>query len=253
MSKNETRPRPFGDEPDSGENVENAMNTVIEANPQTIIPPPFAQANGEIVYPDSHGDDMGESNWHYALLAYLWNALQLFFEGKPDVYIAANMNLYYEPGRPELYYTPDMIVAFGVANHQRKVYKLWEEKAFPQVVIEIASDRTWKEDLGGKVEAYENLGAEEYYVLDSQDFLPLPLLAYRRENGKLRLLRLAEDKVLSPRLGLEIVLAEDGFRLFDPRKQMLLPTLSDAQSRAASAEAKVAELLAEIAKLKSEV
>jgi hypothetical protein len=55
------------------------MNAVTEANLQPIPPPPFAPANGEIVYPDSHEDDMGESNWHYALLAYLWSALQLLF------------------------------------------------------------------------------------------------------------------------------------------------------------------------------
>ena len=229
------------------------MNTVLEATPQAIIPPPFARNGGEIVYPDSHDDDMGESSLHYGLLAYLWNALRLFFEPQSDVFIAANMNLYYEPGRPEFYYTPDVMVAFGVPNHERKVYKTWEEKVFPQVVIEVASDRTWKNDLGDKVEAYENLGVEEYYALDSENFLPLSLMAYRRENGRLKLLRLREDRVLSPRLGLEIALTDEGFRLFDPQTQEFIPTLSDAQNRAESAEAKVAQLLAELAKLKGEV
>jgi Uma2 family endonuclease len=243
------------------------MNAVTEANLQPIPPPPFAPANGEIVYPDSHEDDMGESNWHYALLAYLWSALQLLFGEKEDVYVAANMNLYYEPGRPEFYYTPDLMVAFGVANYKRKVYKLWEEKVFPQVVFEIASDRTWKEDLGDKLDAYNKLGAEEYYILDSQNFLPLPLMAYRRENGRLKSSHLAQDRVLSPRLGLEIVLTDEGFRLFNPQTQEFIPSLTDAQAeakaaqlkadaeaaKAKAAEARVAELLAEIAKLKGEV
>jgi Uma2 family endonuclease len=243
------------------------MNTVIETKPQTFPQLPFYPAAEEIVYPDSHADDMGESSWHYALIAYLWNALRLPFASRDDVFIAANMNLYYEAGRPDLYYTPDLLVAFGVANRQRKVYKLWEEQVFPQVVFEVASDRTWKDDLGDKVEAYEMLGVEEYYALDSQDFLPLPLMAYRREAGRLNFLRLPEDRVLSPRLGLEIVLSENGFRLFDPQKQEFIPTLTDAQAnaeaaqlrtsaevaRAEAAEAKVAQLLAEIAKLKGEV
>ena len=240
--------------------VEIAMNTVIEAKPQIFPQPPFYRAGEEIVYPESHDDDMGETSWHYTLLAYLWNALRLLFEKRDDVFIAANMNLYYEPGRPEFYYTPDLMVAFGVANHPRKVYKLWEEKVFPQVVIEVASDRTWKEDLGNKVEAYDKLGAEEYYALDSQDFLPLPLMAYRRENGRLKLLRLAEDRILSPRLGLEIALTEQGFRLFDPQAQEFVPTLTDAQAdaqaakiRAEAAEAKIAQLLAEIARLKGKM
>lgn len=254
--------------------MKTAMNTVIEANPQIIAPPPFYGAGEEIVYPESHDDDMGETNWHYALLAHLWNALQLFFADKTDAYIAANMNLYYEQGRPEFYYTPDLMAAFGVANHNRGVYKLWEEKVFPQVVFEIASNRTWKDDLSEKVEAYGKLGAEEYYVLDSQDFLPLPLMAYRRENGRLKLLRLEEDRVFSPRLGLEIMLTKDGFRFLDPNKQEFLPTLTDAQAeaqaakiraeaeaakakvetlRADAAETKVAQLLAEIARMKGKM
>jgi Uma2 family endonuclease len=229
------------------------MNTVIEASPPTFPPPPFGQANGEIVYPDSHDEDMGEATWHYAVIAYFWNALRYFFSSRDDVFIAANLNLYYEAGRPDLYYAPDLLAAFGVPNHERKTYKLWEENTFPQVVFEIASDRTWKDDLGEKVEAYERLGVEEYYALDSQDFLPLPLMAYRRENGRLNFLRLNEDRVFSPRLGLEITLTDEGFRLFDPTKQEFLPSLGDAQSRAETAEAKVAALLAEIAKLKGEV
>jgi uncharacterized protein YceH (UPF0502 family) len=66
---------------------------------------------------------------------------------------------------------------------------------------------------------------------------------------------------------LEIVLTDEGFRLFNPQTQEFIPSLTDAQAeakaaqlkadaeaaKAKAAEARVAELLAEIAKLKGEV
>ena len=242
------------------------MSAVLETIPQKMSPPPFPAAAEEILYPDSHEDDMGESSLHYELLAYLWNALRLLFRHQADVCIAANMNLYYEAGRPELYFTPDVMVAFGVAESRRRVYKLWEEQVFPQVIIEVASDRTWRNDLSDKVEFYGNMGAEEYYVLDTEDFLPVPLMAYRQENGRLNPIYLPEDRAHSPRLGVEIRLTENGFRFFNPATQEFVRTLEEAEdiaadeatraaaeaTRAVAAEAEIARLRAELAVLRGE-
>jgi Uma2 family endonuclease len=117
------------------------------------------------------------------------------------------------------------MIAFGVPNHNRTVYKLWQEKQFPQVIFEVASSTTWKTDIGDKVEDYGRLGAEEYYLLDPEnDYLPLPLMAYRRdETGRLRL-------VLSPRLDLEIVWENERFRLFDPTNQEFLLTTEELKA-----------------------
>jgi hypothetical protein len=113
-------------------------------------------------FPETHEDDMGETTIHYKLISYLFNALDLFFEQHADVFIAANLNFYYDPDDPKKYYVPDIIIAFGISNHDRKTYKLWEEKLFPQVIFEVASESTWKKDISDKVEDYERLGAEEY-------------------------------------------------------------------------------------------
>ena len=219
------------------------MSAVINNIPQqTVAPPTFTPAVEEILYPDSHEDDMGESDLHYELLAYLWNALRLLFRQQNEVLVAANMNLYYEPGRPEYYFTPDVMVAWGVTAKTRRVYKLWEEKVVPQVMIEVASDRTWKNDLSGKVKFYGEMGVEEYYVLDSEDFLPVPLMAYRQENGRLKPLYLPEDSVLSPRLGWEIRLTENGFRFFNPKTQEFLRTLAEAETEVERLRAELAAL-----------
>lgn len=202
------------------------MSQVLEIErPEIVLPPDDLRE--ENLYPESHEDDAGESTIHYKIISYLFNSLKMFFARQADVFIAANLNLYYERDAPKKYYTPDVMIAFGVPNHNRKVYKLWEEKQFPQVIFEIASETTWKTDIGDKVEVYERSGAEEYYLLDPENaYLPLPLMAYRRdENGRLRLnLAKDENRALSPLLNLEIVWTDSRFRLFDPANQeFLLP------------------------------
>ena len=207
------------------------MSVVLESNQttQTVLP---KRREKEIFYPESHKDDMGESSIHYKLISYFFNALQVFFSKQSDTFVAANMNLYYRKGTPRNYYTPDVMIVFGVPDYNRTVYKLWEEKQFPQVIFEVASNTTWKTDISDKVEDYGRLGAEEYYLLDPENaYLPLPLMAYRRdETGRLRLALTENNRVLSPRLNLEIVWENERFRLFDPTNQEFLLTTEELQA-----------------------
>lgn len=198
--------------------------------PETHLPPDDWRT--ENLFPESHEDDMGESTIHYDLISDFIKMLKLFFTGQPDVFIAANLNFYYDEDDHKKYYIPDIMIAFGVSNRPRKIYKLWEEKLCPQVIFEVASESTWKKDISDKVEVYERLGAEEYYILDPENlYLPLPLMIYRRdEMGRLRLVMTENDSILSPLLNLEIVWAESRFRLFNPANQEFLMTPEEMKS-----------------------
>lgn len=201
------------------------MNT-----PSTIEQPQVAHPLGlrsdEIIYPESHDDDMGETTLHYRLASYLFGALFSFFSTEPDVAIAANLNLYFEEGNSRKYVSPDVLVAFGVSKRDRSVYKVWEEGVFPQVVFEVASDRTWKNDIGDKAEFYGEAGVEEYYLLDSERrYLPMPLMAYRRIDGRLQFIPLENNRIFSPSLNLEIVDTGKSYRLYDPAKHEFLQAI----------------------------
>ena len=115
------------------------MNTQTTIEGQRVEPGRLQPFREEVYYPESHDDDMGESTFYSKLLLYLFGALELFFVGKSDVVVAANLNLYYEEGNPRRYFTPDVMVSFGPRKGDRQVYKLWQENVFPQVVFEIAS------------------------------------------------------------------------------------------------------------------
>lgn len=201
----------------------NIQTTVESENIRTVKLHPFRD---EVYYPESHDDDMGESALHHKLLSFFFFLLEAHFSANSAVTIAANMNLYYEAGNSYKYYTPDLMVAFGAKKYHRQVYKLWEEKVFPQVVFEIASETTWKNDIGEKSEFYAQFGTEEYYLLDPErEFLPLPLMAYRRQDNRLRYVQFENNRVLSPLLNLEIIDTGKSFRLFNPQTQEFLQAL----------------------------
>lgn len=213
-------------------------------------------------YPVVTEDEMGETFKHYDTISTLYTLLQTFFAERTEVSVLANMSLYYEKGQPARWYAPDLMVCFGVENKPRRVYRTWKENVFPQVVFEAASEATVESDLGKKYLEYDRLGAEEYYLLDPERaYLPQPLMAFQRENGgRLLLVKMENDRVYSPRLGLEIVDTGKKFRLFDNTRQEFLLTLREAETglqifetKFEQAEAERLQAEAENARLQAEV
>jgi Uma2 family endonuclease len=179
-----------------------------------------------VYYPAELENEMGETAFHYKLAFLLFGLLEQYFSNENNVVIAANMMVYYDKGNPKKWLAPDIFVCFGVDNKLRRVFKTWEEGVFPQVVFEIASDSTFENDLGGKRLNYARLGVEEYYLLDPErEYLPSPLMAFRRENGRLLSVNIENNRVFSPLLNLEIVDTSKSFRLFDSQKKEFLQAL----------------------------
>ncbi|HSK73874.1 MAG TPA: Uma2 family endonuclease, partial [Pyrinomonadaceae bacterium] len=161
--------------------------------------------------------------FHYKLISLFYNLLESYFSERNDVIAAANMMVYYEKNEPKKWLAPDIFVCFGIEKYLRRTFKVWEEGVFPQVVFEVASDTTFENDLGGKRLDYARLGVEEYYLLDPErEYLPSPLMAFHRQNGRLLLVNIEDNRVLSPLLNLEIVDTGKSFRLFDPQEEKFL-------------------------------
>ena len=199
-----------------------------------------------VYYPEERDDEIGESSVHIKLLANLLSILKLYFKNRQDVFLSGNMNLYFEKGNSRKWFAPDLLVAFGVPNVERSSNLLFREQVFPQVIIEIASEKTWRNDIDEKLRTYEKYGAEEYYVFDPEyAYLSAPLMAYRRENDKLSPVKISDDRIFSPRLGLEIVWTENSFRLYSPNTNEFLRDLEES-------EAEIERLKAEIKRLKAQ-
>ena len=143
-----------------------------------------------VEYPYSDGQPMAESEAHLRAMLYLVAALYGHFRDRPDVYVGADMFVYYEEGNPAAVVAPDVFVVVGAAKRtqdRRLSYKLWEEPKGPDFVLEVASRRTWAADRDKKRALYESLGVAEYWLYDpTGERIRSRLRAMRLESGGYR-------------------------------------------------------------------
>ena len=212
----------------------NAMSATLKLKKQT-----------EIHYPESDGKPMAETDVHREQMNYLIETLKVHFQSRTDVYVSGNIMFYYEEGNPRKVFSPDVLVCFGVSGEDRRTYKLWEEKQFPQVVFEISSRGTWGDDLNRKWFLFQQFGVKEYYIFDPEyDYLPEPLIAYRLKRGELKQVPIRNSRIFSEEIGLEIVDTGKGLRLYNPETKQFMRTLSESENE-------IARLREELQKLKS--
>jgi Uma2 family endonuclease len=111
-----------------------------------------------IVYPESDGEPVGETDDHRELMFALIFALKNLLR-TTVAYVAGNLFLYFEEGNPSAVVAPDVFVVFGIPQRNRRTYKTWEHNnKGPDLVIELTSSKTRYEDLGNKRVIYAELG-----------------------------------------------------------------------------------------------
>ena len=204
----------------------------------------------EINYPTTDGKPMAETDPHIQLMVDLRHELKERFRSDTTVYVGANLLLYYVEGDPRQRVAPDIFVARGVGAHERRVYKLWEEGRAPDVVIEISSKSTCLDDVQRKWGLYQRLGVAEYFICDPEhEYLDEPLVGYRWQNGQYVELEIIDGCVMSEALGLELVYTNRTLRLRDPQTGQFLLTPAETEAALQTAEAEVARLRAELARL----
>lgn len=124
-----------------------------------------------------------------------------------QIFVATDLNLYYDVRHLNWYKRPDWFAVVGVPRlyqgwDLRLSYVMWQEQVKPLIVVELLSPGTEKEDLGEteredrqpptKWEVYEHILGIPYYVLF--DRYTDQFRAFRLENGSYREL-IAEDKL----------------------------------------------------------
>jgi Uma2 family endonuclease len=208
-----------------------------------------------VEYPSSDGKPVAESDFQLTVLAYAREALRTHFRARDNVYVAANLLIYYQEGNVKARVAPDVFVVVGAANHERMSYRLWNEPKVPDWVLEITSRSTRHEDQGRKRDLYRRLGVTEYWQYDpTGDYLRPPLQALRLVAGEYEELACEAHgdgtlAMTSAALGLELRATGRGLRFHDPATGRDLPTYAErtaAQQQAEAgrqrAEARIAEL-----------
>src|SRR5262249_52780889 len=129
-----------------------------------------ARRKQEPYYPDSDGEAMGETPRHVRTILDSYEILDYWFRDRADVFVAANMFLYYVRGDRHKHVSPDVFVVNGIPKTQvpeRRSYRLWEEGKGPSAVLEVTSATTWDEDAQDKLALYQDvLLVGEYFLFD---------------------------------------------------------------------------------------
>ena len=177
-----------------------------------------------IDYPSSDGKPMTESEAQFVPLTYAALALRAHFEQRDDVYVGANMFLYYEENNPRAAVAPDVFVVVGAPKRVRDTYLLWNEPKGPDFVLEITSRCTRREDQGRKKRVYASLGVGEYFLFDpTGDYLQPRLQGFVLRQGRYERLPTArlphgEPSLVSEAVGLHLRIRGEELRLYDPDK-----------------------------------
>ena len=151
----------------------------------------FAPADVDLSsFPTSDGKPMAENFINQIQMIGLQYALRQLLErqGQTRAAIGGNQFLYYNPYNKRDNLSPDVYAALDVEPGSRDAWFTWKEGKAPDIVFEIASPSTWRQDVStaprGKLTLYGQLGVREYYVYNPTALAPPHLRAFvRRDEG----------------------------------------------------------------------
>ena len=203
-------------------------------------------ASRVIDYPETDGQPMAETPEHRDVMIDAIQVLRRHFAGRPDVYVSGNMMMYYEEGEPRRCVSPDVFVAVGVEDKDRRTYLLWREAKGPDFVLEVTSKSTRRNDQVTKRALYEWMGVSEYVLYDPLgEYLNPPLQGFRLVGGRYvewegtRVpggARALHSEVLG--LSLHVRARDRALRLYDPASGEDLLTFGEEAAVREEAEAR---------------
>ena len=193
-----------------------------------------------IVYPESDGKPMAETDVHRDLMVDFIRMLQHHFRDEP-IYVSGNLLIYYEEGNVRKSVSPDVFVVHGIAKKRRRTYLTWEEGQTPDFVLELSSRSTYRHDIGPKKALYASvLEVKEYYIYDPKGEIEPNFIGYRLVDGVYEEIDFVDSRLPSSVLGLDLGERDGVLCLYDPRTgEWLQPAperAKNAEQRAQNAE-----------------
>ncbi len=192
-------------------------------------------------YPSSDGRPMAETELHRDVTVDLIDVLQFRYADDPDVYVSGDMLVFYEEGDRLKHLAPDVFVALGCPKlPKRDHFLMWIEGKAPDLVVEITSKSTRREDQGKKLRLYRTaLRVPEYFQFDpTEDYLRPPLQGFRLVGDEYVPIEPVEGRLPSEVLGLHFERRGPELHLYDPATGgYLIPSRLRAEAEFERAEA----------------
>jgi Uma2 family endonuclease len=190
-----------------------------------------------------------------------------------EIFIGADINLYYDLHHLNWYKRPDWFAVIGVSRlyegrELRNSYVMWQELISPFVVVELLSPGTEDEDLGRTIpqpgkpptkwQVYEQILRVPYYIVFSR--YTNQLQAFRLVGGQYESVEVGEEGLLIPQLELRLGLWQGSYenierlwlRWFTASGELILTPSEQAaaaQTRVTQAEQRAERLAAKLREL----
>jgi Uma2 family endonuclease len=195
---------------------------------------------------------MAETDFHRVQMVDLIETLTDWFAKDEMTYVSGNILLFYEKGNKCRHVSPDVLVVRGIRNSQRDNYLVWEEGKAPDVIIEVTSKTTKREDMEFKRKLYQKtLQVAEYFLFDPRsEYLSPPFHGYVLRRGRYSAIAPVDGRLPSKVIGLHFERVGGQLRLWDPSARRQLPTRAEA---VAIAENELRQTRDEMALLRREV
>ncbi len=155
------------------------MSLNVHAEPPWLATVLLAEDDTEesVMGSDLHQEVINES--HATILEYA-EALVAGWYVSSQVTVIVVLPEREDPWKPK----PDLFVVQGVPAHSRTSYDTRSEGPMPPFVLEVASESTWRHDVGEKARLYQLAGVREYLVFDpAAEFLGEQIRAWRVGEG----------------------------------------------------------------------
>ena len=125
------------------------------------------EAAEPIFYPIEDDEPLAESEYQLFPLTYAHRALKVWFADDPTTWVGADMFLYYEEGNPAKVVAPDVFVVTQTHKRElRNIFQTWVEGRIPDFILEVLSEKNYRNDLVTKFPLYREMGVLEYWMYD---------------------------------------------------------------------------------------
>jgi Uma2 family endonuclease len=145
---------------------------------QSVTSEPILESVAEdVVFPpgDLLSDEPPlETDLHRKQIDLLIRLLEWLWRDRNDFYASGNLTIYYSPNqrKSEDFRGPDFFVVLGCEKKDRKSWVVWQENGqYPNVIIEVLSDKTASVDRGLKKQIYQEIfRTPDYFWFDPITF-----------------------------------------------------------------------------------
>ena len=185
--------------------------------------PRVPEEDPSVFYPYEDDEPMAEDDRQRRVMIDVSESLIQYYSDRPDVYVSADIFVYYEMNNARRSVAPDVLVSFGVKDRERLSYFTWREGKPPDFVLEVSSPNSWRRDATVKRDIYAEMGVTEYWRFDNnRGQVARRVLVAERLNaaGEYEPLAITQQDgaltAYSAVLGLDFFARDGALRMYDP-------------------------------------